>query len=152
MTNKFKDTAGRWLTLSIFKGLPLRPSNYTPIFTVAEAKELYMECKDLTGYRFATEHLGGWQHWKALRQSPPVRAFLDEWEEELEVMIRAENLGIIMETAKTDKGFQAAKYMTDKGWKEKTKGRTTKDAIEREARVQSKVYSEFDNVIGMKKK
>ena len=147
----FRDSGGRWYTVGIFK--ELSSNKDTVLFTIDEARKLYLECDDITGYTFATKYLGGWKHWLTLHTSPKVKPLIAEWEEELEVRIRSQNLNRINTLAESDKGYQAAKFLVDGGWKKKTAGRTTKEAIKKEARVQSKMYDEFKpNIVDMKKK
>jgi len=140
----------RYFTIGLFKETAIHDKQYV-LFTLEEAKSLYMACRDITGYQFAIQHLGGWQHFKALYKSPALSPILDEWEEELEVALRSEALKKIETLSTGDKGYQAAKFLVDKGWKEKTKGRTTKEAIQKEARINEKVYDEFNNVVDFKK-
>lgn len=147
---KFKDTIGRWYTVALFK--EFAPDKKHVLFTTEEAKQLYLECNDITGYEFATKHLGGWQHWVALHNSPKVLPLIEQWEEELEVRIRSESIKNIALLSKGEKGYQAAKFLADKGWKVKGVGRTTKEAIDKEAKIQSKLYDEFKgNVIELKR-
>ncbi len=145
---KFKDSVGRWFTISLFKELARAQDNI--LFTLDEARNLYLGYRDVTGFIFANKHLGGWRHWKALQKSPPVSAEIREWEDELEVMLRSESLLQIHNIAKTDKGYQAAKFLVDKGWRDKTVGRRTKDQIAKEGLMESKMYDEFTNVVGIK--
>jgi hypothetical protein len=78
---------------------------------------------------------------------------LAAWEEELEVKLRSENLREVIKHAKSARGYQAAKYLTEGGWKPKEKGRPTKEKISREARVRSKMYDEFrPTLLELKKK
>lgn len=148
--NKFKDSIGRWFTKGVFKEYATDP--ITAIYSIDEAKQYYMECKDITGYLFAVTYLGGWQHWLALHTSPILEPILKEWEEELEVKLRSEAVQNIVALSKSDKGYQAAKYLADRGWKvRETAGRPSKEEIQRETRVQSKMYDEFKNVVELKK-
>lgn len=146
----FKDTQGRWITVGLFKETATRQDKYV-LFSLEEAKRLYIACGDPTGYMFATEHLGGWQHWLALQESQ-MKPILAQWEEELEAKIRAGAVMDIMKRAGSDKGYQAEKWLADGGWKPKEVGRPTRERIERESRVKSKMYAEFDNVVEMNKK
>ena len=146
---QFKDQMSRWYTIGIFK--ELSGNKDTVLFTIDEARKLYLECADITGYTFATKYLGGWRHWIALHASPKVEPLIKEWEEELEVKMRASAIKNITALSVGEKGYQAAKFLADRGWQIKTAGRTTKEAIKKEARVQSKMYDEFEgNIIKIK--
>ena len=145
MITKFKDIQGRWFTIGLFK--EFSGNKDTVLFTVEEARQHYLSCDDITGYTFANEHLGGWQHWLQLHTSPKIEPLIKEWEEELEIRKKSKNLRHIETLAEGEKGYQAAKFLVDGGWKERKVGRTTKDAIKREARVHSKIYDEFKGSI-----
>lgn len=148
---QWKDTVGRWMTTGLFKETSQNKSHI--VYTLEDAKNLYIECGDPTGYKFAKEHLGGWQHWLALKASPKMSPYILQWEEELEAKIRAEGLSRVIDYSKGEKGYQAAKYITEAGWKSKELGRPTKEKVAAEARVRSKMYDEFgDNILELTKK
>jgi hypothetical protein len=146
--SKFKDSSNRWLKKGLFHEYATEPTG--AIYHIEDAKQLYMACRDITGYEFATRHLGGWQHWKAMKASPFMEPILKEWEEELEVSLRSEAIKQIVKTSETDKGYQAAKYLADRGWAIRSAGKPSKQEVQREARVESKMYSEFDKVVKIK--
>ncbi len=143
---KFKDHAGRYFTTGLFKETAVREKKYV-LYTMEEARQCYLECNDITGYSFATGYLGGWDHWLAFQKSPIVMSYVNKWEEELEVRIRSQAIKNITDLSSGDKGYQASKYLADKGWKAAVKGRPSKASIEKEARVQSKMYDEFKSNI-----
>lgn len=147
--NKFKDTIGRFRTVSLFKETAVTDKSFV-LFTMQEARELFVACDDPTGYRFATEHLGGWKHWLSLKNSSKVNEFIVQWEEELEVKLRSQSLGNMLKLSKGDKGYQANKFLIDGGWKQKTAGRPSKEAIKKETRIQARAYEEFNNVVDLK--
>ena len=134
----------RWRTLSLFK--ETAPTKTFILFTMDEARALYVATNDPTGYKFATEQLGGWKHWKAVCNSNALYEHIQTWEEELEIKLRSTSLGHMLELAQGDKGYQANKFLIDGGWKQKTAGRPSKAAIKKETKIQAKVYSEFNNV------
>ena len=141
----FKDPMGRWITTGLFKELSQSPHNV--IWTLQEARDLFVKCEDPTGYFFAIEHAGGWDHWMALKSSPTLAAHISKWEEELEVKLRARGFQQVIEHAKGDKGYQAAKYLTEAQWIKNERGRPTKERVDKEARIRSKLYSEFEGDI-----
>lgn len=147
--NKFKDTIGRFRTVSLFKETAITGKDFV-LFTMQEARDLYVASDDPTGYKFATEHLGGWKHWLSLKNSTKVNDFIVEWEEELEVKLRSMSLDNMLKLSKGDKGYQASKFLIDGGWKQKVAGRPSKAAIKRETRIQAKAYEEFNNVVDLK--
>jgi hypothetical protein len=143
--DKFKDTLGKWITTGLFH--ELSQSRHNIIWTLAEARKKYLDTEDPTGYTFATEHLGGWDHWQAIKNSPTLEAHIAKWEEEMEVRIRSQGLKRIMVHSKGDKGYQAAKYLVEAQWIKNEKGRPTKEKVDREARIRSKLYDEFDTAV-----
>lgn len=147
--NKFKDVMRRWRTMSLFKELAVKKDSI--LFTFESARKLYIECNDPTGYKFSTTHLGGWAHWQKLRDSPAIRVEIDKWEEELEVKLRAESVSNMMTLAVGERGYQANKFLIDKGWIEKKAGRPTKAAIQKKIKEKANEYQEFGNVVDLGK-
>lgn len=75
--SKFKDSMNRWVTRGLFKETAITTDEFV-LMTLDEARKKYLACGDPTGYVFATEHLGGYKHWKALKNSPvlsPIALF-----------------------------------------------------------------------------
>lgn len=151
--SKFKDSKERWLTQSLF--LELGYSEFA-VYTLKEEdheyknttypslKRLYLELEDVTEYIFATEYLGGWQHWRRLCANKVIAKHIEEWREELELKLRSQGLRATIEMAlDEDKpSFAAAKFLVDKGWATK-RGRPSKEELEREKKVRDKVADEF---------
>lgn len=107
-------------------------------------KKLYLDMGDVTEYNFATTHLLGWSHWQRLNRSEYLADKFREWREELEVKVRAGAIENIMTIADSDSGgFQAAKWLADKGWDKRGAGRPSKQEVEKETRVQAKIAGEF---------
>ena len=142
--SKYKDKNNRWLTVGLFEETAGPNKSYI-LYTVEEARNLFLETGDVTGYVFAEKYLGGWQHFKALQASPVLRDMITEWCEDLEAKIRAEHLLGINKLGK-EGHYQASKFMVDRGWEEVSKGRPTKKEKEahlnREDKLRSNV-SEF---------
>jgi len=147
--NKFKDTVNRFRTISLFKETAVTQEHV--LYTIEEARSLFIESNDPTGYKFATECLGGWKHWKAIKNSGPLYHYIEQWEEELEVKLRSQAVGNMLNLALGDKGYQASKFLIDGGWKQKTAGRPTKAAVQKEAKMANKVYEEFNNSVDLNK-
>lgn len=146
------DTNGRPLTQSLF--LELGYSDFA-IYTLKDQdhvwnektysslKRLYLEVADPTEYVFATTYLLGWRHWKRLCDNKVIRAYIDEWREELEVKLRSQGVKHALTSAKTG-SFQAAKWIADRGWEQRGVGRPSKDEVEREKKFQARVDSEYN--------
>lgn len=132
MDNQFKNSQGQWRTKSLFVEY-----NKEGLFSIADLKAKYLEANDLTEYRFALDSLGGWQHWKALQESPFLRMHIAQWREELELSIRAEALARIINVSKSNSkdGFIATRYLADRQWVTPAeKGRPTKAQVAAKAK------------------
>lgn len=135
--NKFKDRNGRWLTISLFKETSRAPHQFV-VTTVEEARKRFIKSNDITGYQYSTEYLGGYQHWKTLKASPAIKAYIEEWEEELEVKLQSEAVINIIDNAEGG-SYQAQKYLADSGFTNKKGGRPSKATIQKEARKMERV-------------
>jgi len=141
--DKFKDVMKRWRTLSLFRETAAQPREHV-LYTFEEARKLYLECNDPTGYVFATTHLGGWKHFQLLRQSQAIAEKIDEWEAELEVKLRCDAVGNMIKLSDGDKGYQANKFLVDGGWIQKKAGRPSKLAVKRETKIRADMYAELE--------
>ena len=63
----------------------------------------------------------------------------------MEVSIRSAAIQDIMEESTKDKGFQAAKWLADRGWEKRSPGRPSKDEIARRGAIDDRIQSDFDN-------
>lgn len=119
----------------------------------AALKEEYLEARDTTEYLFATQSKildGGkpgdkWKHWQFICKSPYCISDVEIWREELEIKLRAEALQKIIETSRSEKGFQAQKYLADRGWSPK-RGRPSKEEVEGEMRKRVAISDEVDEL------
>lgn len=150
----FKDTGGKWLTLALF--WEERHPKYEPSFTLKDydierdgkqlpsLKHIYLSFEDPTEYSFATEVLGGWEHWQALCDSYKLKPYIAKWRDELEIKLRSTAIRAMVNSAKVDgsKGLSAAKYLAEKGW-EKKRGRPSKDEVEKERKIAAGVSKEI---------
>lgn len=143
--NSFKDSRGVWLTNALFEETAVTTKEYVKM-SLAEAKEQYLAFKDPTGYEFSKEVLGGWQHWKAIKESVVLAPIIAEWEEELEVYLRATALKEIGSLSR-EGHFQASKFLMDRGWDTRKAGRPSKEEVTRETRVQAKMKDEWNKDI-----
>lgn len=150
--NKFKDSQGKWLTQSLFLEFKW---NEDALYTLGDSdkeykgrilpsiKRLYIELGDVTEYEFANEHFGGWNHWKKLRGNKAIAKHIDEAKDELELKLMATGVKQIIEHAKGDKGYQAAKWLADRGWDTRKAGRPSKDEVEGELKKQAQDADEY---------
>jgi len=147
--NKFKDKMNRWRTLSLFKETATYPQEHV-LFTFEEARELFVECNDPTGYKFATTHLGGWKHFSLLRNSKALTEQVDIWEAELEIKLRSEAVGNMIDLSKGERGYQASKFLVDGGWLKKGAGRPTKAAQNKAIRQHIEEYDSLSGSVDLK--
>lgn len=152
--NPFKNDRGVFLVQSLF--YDIKYDENTAMYCIKDQqsekngkvfknlKELYMQCNDPTEYTFATTYLGGWQHWKAICNSPVLRHYIEQWREELEVKLRAQALCSIYEQATADKpSYQASKYIADREWIKRPAGAPSKEEIQHEKNKQTRINTEF---------
>jgi len=148
----FKDPRNNWRTKGLFLEMCYEEG---VIFTLGDKdrtwkghklislKRLYMETNDPTEYTLATQHLGGWAHWKRMRGNKALAKHFDEWQEELAIKLASEGVKLTIGLAKEGGTFQAVKWLADGGWIQKKAGRPSKDAIEGELKKQAKDQDEF---------
>jgi len=147
--DKFKDKMKRWRTLSLFRETALQPRDNV-LYTFEEARKLYIECGDPTGYKFATTYLGGWKHFNNLKGSAIIAAKIEEWEDELEIKLRADAVGNMIKLAEGDKGYQANKFLVDGGWLKKGAGRPTKEAKRKAIKQHIEEYDSLSASVDLK--
>jgi hypothetical protein len=149
--NKFKNVSGLWLTKSLL--IETDYNDDEAMFTSKEEHlvrkgktffslhQLYLEESDPTEYEFAKKHIGGWSHWKRLQKSPAFMTLITAMREELEVKLRSQGVkSMIEEVSEQGKGaLQAAKFLADRGWTEKTKGAPTKAEVKKAAKLHAQV-------------
>ena len=150
---KFKDVGGRPITQSLFLEIgytdnayyTLKDEDYTYKGKLYPSlKRLYLEHEDVTEYDFAVTYLLGWSHWQRLRKNKQLAKHIGEWEIELELKIRSAGLKAIIDAAlDEDGGFQAAKYLADKGWAKTGAGRPKKDTSEFDAKIQNQLEDDY---------
>jgi hypothetical protein len=148
----FLDKMGKMITQSLFLEMGYKDS---AVYTLKEdhyeyegkilpsLKRLYLECEDPTEYEFASKYLLGWRHWKRLCDNRLLRPYIDEWREELEVKLRCRGVKAAIEQATKGGSFQAAKWVSDRGWEIRPPGRPSKEEVEREKKFQAKVVDEY---------
>ena len=98
---------------------------------------LYLEIADPTEYKVSQLLFGGWPHWQRVTGSGKLSSVIEALREELEVKLRSQGVQRMISAA--GKSEKAAAWLADRGWIQSTKGRPTKEAIQREARKISKV-------------
>jgi hypothetical protein len=157
--SKFKGDNDDYLTQGLF--IEHEYNKDKAVYSIGEAdktykgvkypslKRLYLEIEDPTEYLFSTTHLHGWEHWqRMITCNKWIRGHVEKWRAELEVKIRSQAvLAIIDQSADESKGFQAAKWLADRGWDKRAPGRPTKEEGKKEENIQDLIRKEFDKDI-----
>lgn len=162
-----KDKLGRFRTQSLFweyafiNNLREEENVLDPIWTIKDyeiekegivypsLKQVYMSYDHIPGfeYDFAMEVFNSWDHWVKLTDASNVdlRSAFRSWREELDIKLKAQAIKSLITTSRIDdsKGFNAAKYLADKGYAPQ-RGRPSKEEVEREKRVQAGVSKELE--------
>lgn len=150
---RLRDVRGRPLTQSLF--LEFGYNTDYAVFTLKEEdyeyngktyislKALYLEHEDPTEYDFATTYLLNWNQWKRLTRNKLFMPYHVEWQEELELKLRSQAVADIKELSSGEKGFQAAKWLANRGWDTRKAGRPTKDEAEHERNMQAAIDAEY---------
>ena len=163
--NELKDDLGRYRTQSLFWELRFREDEekYPCFFTLKDydlekegilypsLKKIYLSYDHIPEfeYEFALDVFNSWDHWQRLANDtvPMIKKEIKAWREELDIRIKASALKALIATARLDdsKGFNAAKYLADKGYSTLTKrGRPSSEEVERELRVQAGASKELE--------
>tara|TARA_Y100000034_G_scaffold136090_1_gene210747 strand:- start:1728 stop:2240 length:513 start_codon:yes stop_codon:yes gene_type:complete len=144
---RFKDVMGRYRTQSLFREMSYgsKEDAPDPLYTLKlvdpqgelpSLYQLYLDCNDPTEYEFAIQAFGEWYHWAVISQLAWMEEHVEKWRAELEIKMRSEAVKVILEETKSGKGkYNAAKFISDAGWRPKTKGRPSKEEIKRQTKI-----------------
>lgn len=149
----FKDKMGRFITQGLF--IDFRYDDTYAVYTLADEdkvhngnlypslKRLYLQEEDPSEYNFANKYLYNWDHWLAIKSNKALYEEIRRWQEELEVKIRAQGIRTMLKLNKKD-NFNAAKWIADGGWHDKTVGRPSKATKEAERKMRERALMEAD--------
>ena len=140
-----QDSLGRNLTIALFKETNDGRTDYKPLWSVKEWKEVYLFLSDPTEYAPAQYLIGDWDHWVQIAEKSQVRPYIAEWRKELIVKLRSEAILALRKQAQSDKGTAAARWLAENGYILDTK---TKKQVEQET---DKIFKEvLDNATRLK--
>lgn len=106
------------IVTGLFKELAdIRVGDKFVLFSLKEWKETYLQHRDPTDYRAAIELIGSWKHWQTMLRNPKFRASVDEWREELDVLMESEGITHLRSQA-ANGNTTAAKFLAKKEYKE----------------------------------
>lgn len=108
-------------------------------------KRLFLEAEDPTEYNFAYTYFLDWDHWQQIKKNKLIASHMKGWAEELEIRARALGIRTMFDLALDGEkpNFQAAKFIADGGWDKRPAGRPTKEAVQRETKIQARIKEEF---------
>ena len=150
------DERGRYKTLSLFLEIAY---DKDAIFTLKDydheyngkmyysLKKLFLEESDPTEYQFATKYLAGWDHWQRLCNNKVLAQHIEKWRIELELKLRSEGVRWIVNSARKKQNWLAAKFLAEKGWEVRAAGRPSKEEVEKNLAIETKIAGEFDDDI-----
>lgn len=153
--SRFKDSGGRYITQSLF--LEFNYNQDLAVYTFdgedktykgvvyPSLKRLYLESEDITEYTFSNQHLYNWEHWQKMKENKLLRTHFDQWAEEMEVYLRSQGLRSVVEMSENN--FQAAKYLSEKGWDKRGVGRPSKGDFAREERIRDSMADYTGDVV-----
>lgn len=162
--SKYKDAQGRHRTQGLFyeTAPPEYRKKYDIPYTLKEhdweargttylaLRQIYLSFRDPTGYTFAIETLGSWDHWKKLMNAPFFKDHYKAWSEELDLLLQTEGIAHLRQEVKGGgkSAASAAKWLADKGWASKdSKGRPSSKKIEQEAQRIYRTNEEVDEFL-----
>lgn len=151
--DKLRDSTGRPLTQALFLETNY-DTNYA-VYTLKDQdhkykgktypslKRLYIAMEDVIEYDFANTYLLGWNHWQRICANKAFHSVIEEWRSELELKIRSQAFKDILDSCAEEKSFQAAKYILEKGWDKRSRGRPTTKAKETEAALVKRIENDY---------
>ncbi len=145
-----KDSKNEWRTLSIF--IDRNVTKMDPVWTLKpypskgfpSAHALYLEVADPTEYEFANQLLGSWAHWQRMLECNWFLPYVDAWRDELEIKLRSEAVRNINTISKGSSAgsLNASRWLAEKGWTEKKRGRPSKQEVASERMKQARITQE----------
>lgn len=105
-------------------------------------KRLYLEMEDITEYHFANKYLYSWDHWLAIKNNKQLYEYIERWQEELEVKVRAKGVLTMIQLTESA-NFNAAKWVADGNWQQK-RGRPSKEEKERDRKLRERALEEAE--------
>ena len=93
-------------------------------------------------YDFANKYFLNWSHWERICRNKRLRAYIDEWRDELEVKLRSKGLSQVISHAE-EGNYQAAKWLAEGMFSKRGAGRPTKEEKERKLAQDSRIADEW---------
>lgn len=141
----YKTANNRWWTTGLFWDRVRntytedRSDDFDPIFTLyhdhpkyINARKTFVELGDPSGYKWAMQYLGDYDHWRALMKCEWFREAYEEWMEEVNAKLASEGLDAVRRVARSENDSQAlaaGKWLASKEWDKKQRGRPSKAEV-----------------------
>lgn len=145
----FKGPQGKWLTKGLIYELTFAsPDSEYAIYTFQpedkkargrtyiSLRKAFIELEDPTGYEFSQLYLGGWVHLQECLKNKEWKAAWAEWQDELEVRLRAKGIRAMIREANGDgrSAATSARWLAENGFikkEERAAGRPSKEEKDR---------------------
>jgi len=114
--HRVQDSMGRNLTIALFKETNDGRTDYEPLWSIKDWKEVYMHLSDPTEYAPAMYLIGDWDHWIQIADKSQARPYFAEWRKELIVKLRSEAIQQLRVQASGPKGTAAARWLAENGF------------------------------------
>ncbi len=114
--NLVQDSMGRNMTISLFKETNDGRTDYKPLWSIKDWKEVYLHLSDPTEYAAAMYLIGDWDHWIQIAEKSQARPYFAEWRKELVIKLRSEAISHLRRQASSDKGTAAARWLAENGY------------------------------------
>jgi len=109
----------------------------------------FIKVSDPTEYRFGIHMCGSWEDYEFTKNNSRfLRGILDLWKDELELKMRSDALGYILDDIKSDTktSITSAKYIEDKLSKINKKDNSKKE-LDRKKKKDDQVWSQVDTIV-----
>lgn len=152
---KFLDVRGRPLTQSLF--LEIGYNVDYAIYTLKDydheyngevypsLKRLYLAHEDPIEYDFANTYLYSWEQWQRLCENKLVSSHVEQWRFELQLKLSSQAVRDIISSTEDEGGFQARKYVAERGWNKNSVGRPKKDTTEIDKKIAERLNNEYED-------
>lgn len=152
---KFLDVRGRPLTQSLF--LEIGYNVDYAIYTLKDydheyngevypsLKRLYLAHEDPIEYDFANTYLYSWEQWQRLCENKLVSSYVEQWRFELQLKLSSQAVRDIISSTEDEGGFQARKYVAERGWNKNAVGRPKKDTTEIDKKIAERLNNEYED-------
>lgn len=139
----YKTINNRWLTTALFwerlhnVSEKERVPDVEAVFSLYDDKPGLINCRktfvelgDPTGYKWAIQYLGDYEHWQTLMKKPWFQEALEVWVNELNAKLLGEAIDVYRYMARAGETetirMQAATKLAEQPWNKEKKGRPSK--------------------------